>query len=153
MSGVTVEHAMTRAVQVISADVSLRTAAKVLLERQISGMPVVSREGKLIGILSEKDVARVVGEATGLRGVKGLLQAVLLQRQSPPPKADQCEEALRNVLVREAMSQDPVVIAPDAGLDVAAHVMIERKINRLPVVDGDRLVGILTRHDVLAALV
>lgn len=152
MSGVTVEHAMTRTVLVVHPEDTLRTAAAMLLEKNISGMPVVDPRGEVVGVLSEKDVARVVGEATGMKGVKGLLQAVLLNPQGRAPMAAQCEEALRNVRVREAMSQDPIVVAPGAMLDLAARVMVERKINRLPVVAGTKLVGILTRHDILAAM-
>lgn len=152
MTGVTVEHAMTRDVVVVRPSDTLRKAASLLLERNISGVPVVGEDGAVVGVLSEKDIARVVGEATGMRGVKGVLHTVLLRPQVQSPMAAQAEEALRNVHVDEAMSQDPVVIAPSAQLDVAARVMVERRINRLPVVQGQRLVGILTRHDILAAL-
>lgn len=152
MGGVTVGHAMTRNVVVVHPEDSLRSAASILLERNISGMPVVDPKGTVVGVLSEKDVARVVGEATGAKGVKGLLEAVLLNLEKQPPRAQQCEEALRSVDVRTAMSQDPIVVAPSAELDVAARIMVERRINRLPVVEGSRLVGILTRHDILAAL-
>jgi CBS domain-containing protein len=51
------------------------------------------------------------------------------------------------------MNQDPVVVTPDATLDVAAGIMSEHNINRLPVVTRGKLVGILTRHDVLSAWV
>jgi len=67
-------------------------------------------------------------------------------------KLDRLREILDSATVAEHMSRDPVVIAPGATLDDAAQLMKERKVNRLPVVEKGRLVGILTRHDVLNAL-
>ena len=151
--GVLVDHAMTRDVVVVGPDVTLWAAARMLRDAGISGMPVVDRSQHLVGVLSEKDIARAVAQVTGSKRPARLLDLVLLNRSQKGSLGEMTGEALQNTTVAEVMSRDPVVTSPTTALDTAAGIMLERRINRLPVVDGGRLVGILTRHDVLAASV
>lgn len=163
MKDVTVRNAMTRLVQTITPSDSLEKAMNVLKRYGISGLPVVDSRQRVVGVLSEKDIARNLSEALG-ESSTSILELVLhtstpkVRKSKPPSLADPeakdiIRSTLKSVVVGDAMCEDPVVIGPGASLDSAARIMTEHHINRLPVVDGDRLVGIITRHDVLAAWV
>ncbi len=160
---VTVRQSMTHRVHTIDREATLLTAMTLLRHHHISGLPVIDRNHRLVGIVSEKDIARSLSEAGGSLSPDGLLEVFIHSESNDTfllsAADDQTNpmhifnECLRSVRVKEVMSQDPVVISPDATLDVAARIMNERGINRLPVVEHGRMVGILTRHDVLAAWV
>ncbi|HLF06126.1 MAG TPA: CBS domain-containing protein [Thermoplasmata archaeon] len=149
MPGVLVSHAMTRDPLVATEDTSLSEVVSQMRKHRISGLPVVNASGRVVGVLSQKDVVRA-------------LRLVSADKSTVPPPgwpldgdwnpAPDQEEFLRRGKAGRAMSPDPVIIAPNATLDVAAGIMEERHISRLPVVDGRHLVGILTRHDIFTAV-
>lgn len=149
--GVLVAHAMTSEVIVVRPDASLWEAVRLLREAVISGMPVVDGSGRLVGVLSEKDVARALQEVQPGARAPGVLDVLVREAKRTDKRREILFELLQNTTVADVMSRDPVVASPDMPLDMAARIMFERKINRLPVVDGRKLVGILTRHDVLGA--
>lgn len=113
----------------LRADHTLRDAIKVMLQRRISGAPVVENDMHLIGILSEHDCLRVI--AAG---------------------AYEGDPASGARTVGELMSKDVVTIEPDLNLYAVAHLFITRKLRRLPVVDRGRVVGQVSRRDVLKAV-
>jgi acetoin utilization protein AcuB len=130
----TVETVMSRDPLTIRPDAPLREASEVMRSRRVHHLPVVGDGGRLIGIITDRD----------------LVHAALL-----PALADQMPWDARRVKlprVRDAMTWAVVTTRPDATLVEAGLVMVERHIGSLPVVEGDRLVGILTEHDVLEAL-
>lgn len=149
---VLVAHAMTRDVLTISPDATLWEASHALTTAGISGMPVVNESRRLVGVLSEKDIARALGDVAGTRRVSRPLDLVIQGQRAQGPLGRTLRETLQHTRVSEVMSRDPVVTSPTTPLDIAATIMTERRINRLPVVEGNRLVGILTRHDILSAL-
>jgi CBS domain-containing protein len=133
---VRVSDVMTSDVTMVAASASLRTAAAVLFSEGISGAPVVGDDGALVGVVSEHD---------------------LLARQAPPASGlgrRVAEQRRRHYAqsVAAACSLPAVVVAPDASVRDAAQMMLEHNIARLVVTEGGAIVGIVTRHDVLAAL-
>lgn len=151
--GVLVSHAMTSEVISIRSDASLWEAVRTLREAVISGMPVVDAGGRLVGVLSEKDIARALQAAEPGAQAPGILDVLVREARRPGQRREILLEILQNTRVSEVMSRDPIVASPDTPLDTAARIMFERRINRLPVVDGHKLIGILTRHDILGASV
>jgi CBS domain-containing protein len=151
-SGVLVRHAMTHEVLVISPTETLAGAAACLRQHAISGLPVVASEGKVVGVLSEKDIARELSEANGRPASSNLRSLHGRPARRAVAVWELSQECLLSVKVQEAMSPDPVTVDPNVPLDAAAHILAERHIRRLPVVEEGKLVGILTGHDVLAAL-
>jgi len=143
-----VRHAMTKDVISVSAQATVLEAARLMRRYHISGLPVVAGGTQVVGVLSEKDVA----QALDLVSPGGLLDLVLDPTGLTEVRLTKMRERLGTVTVGEVMSSEAAVISPDAPIEAAAQMMRERKINRLPVVEGERLVGILTRHDVLHAL-
>lgn len=159
MRTVTVGDVMTKEVLTVHPGDTLESAMEVLREHAISGLPVVDDGDRVVGVLSEKDIARNLSEALGdsQAHVLEIFLHAARPRRTTAKGARQKEildivhSTLTAVTVGLAMTPDPVVIGPEASLDEAAGILRERDINRLPVVRGKRLIGILTRHDVLAA--
>lgn len=119
-----------------------------------SGLPVVDASAAVVGVVSERDVARVIAGALARRRVKALLAVLMVGiTDLPEPSLRRARVRLEEASVTEAMSSPPYTIRPAAPLELAAEVMTENRINRLPVVDQGRLVGIVTRNDLVRAMV
>jgi CBS domain-containing protein len=138
-----VEDVMTTDVVTVLADTPLKEVAKQLSERGISGLPVVDDAGQIIGVISEADV--LVKETGSTSGPPGLLARLL---DSPELRKELKVDAR---VAGEAMTTPPITIASYASTAAAAGEMLERGVNRLPVVKNGRLVGIVTRADLVRA--
>ena len=138
-----VEDVMTCKVVTVPSGASLKDAARLLAEHRISGLPVVDTESHVLGVLSEADVlAKEAGSQ--LRTPLAWL----------PELGDEVDRSkLEARLVGEAMTAPAVTIEPDRPVALAATRMVERDVNRLPVVDEGKLVGIVTRADLIRAFV
>lgn len=127
---------MTADPMVFDEHLPLRTAAQLLVHHRVQGAPVVAATGGLIGVLSEQDLLEKEAPLTRLGsradpGVGGRRQAVT---------------------VGEACSRPARITVPEATLRQAAGVMLDHAVARLVVVDCSDITGIITRHDVLTAL-
>jgi CBS domain-containing protein len=139
-----VRKLMTTDVVTVDVTTPLKHAALLLAERRISGVPVVDRDGAVVGVLSEADV--LVQERGGPRGPGGLLGLLL------DPDALWREKAGAR-LVGDAMTAPAICIGPARPAHEAAARMLDARVNRLPVVEDGKLVGILTRADLVRAFV
>ena len=138
-----VQELMTAPVLTIGPEASLKDAAAILVERGISGMPVCDGENQVIGVISEGDILyKEQGPRTRRKG--GALAWLADGRSAPSLKA-------MAQSVREAMTSPPLTVSPWSGVSEAARLMIERGVNRLPVVKDGELVGIVTRTDLVRA--
>jgi len=145
---------MSRHPVTVGPDATLLDALVLMRSQKVSGLPVVDEVGKLVGVLSQRDVARTLKSAGGIPEVTGLFDLLMFGLSEDTGVSVQ---VLRRILeetnVRDAMSSPPISLASDASLELAAEVMRENDINRIPVMRGDRLVGIITRNDLVRALV
>jgi predicted transcriptional regulator len=114
----------------ISASERLSMVEDIMTLGRVRHMPVV-QGGELVGVVSERD----------------LLRASLSELSEH--RADERRMFLHVVEISRVMSSPPVVIGPDATIREAALLMADRKIGCLPVVEGGRLIGIVTETDVL----
>jgi CBS domain-containing protein len=135
---------MTRHVVTVGADTSIADAILTMLQHRISGMPVVDSQGKLIGVISQGDFVRRA--EIGTERKRGRWLSYLA---GPDRIADDFVHA-HGRKVGEIMTPDPVTITEDTPLDRIVQIMESSDVKRLPVVRGDRLVGIVTRSDFLA---
>jgi CBS domain-containing protein len=136
---------MTTNVLTVRSSTQLKDAAALLAEHRISGLPVVDDEGHVLGVLSEGDI---LYKETGTKDKPGFFDRLL----SVPPTGLDLKLAARTV--GEAMSVPAVTIRPRRPVTQAATTMIEKGVNRLPVIDDeDRLIGIITRADLVRAFV
>jgi CBS domain-containing protein len=137
---------MTQHVISIGADASIVEAAQMMLRYHISGLPVVDASGKLVGIVSEGDFIRRAEIGTETRRDRWLRFLVGTGRIA----ADFVRSHGRKV--GEIMTPNPLTVTEDAPLDRIARIMETGNVKRLPVMRGDRLVGIVTRSDFLATV-
>jgi CBS domain-containing protein len=137
-------------VSVTVAD-SVETVLHVMRDHDLSGVPVVNEGGRCVGIITEADlVLSDEGEDFHLPHYFELFGGVVfLERWS------HFEERARKAfasLAEDMMTPEPITIEPDATVREAAHIIARRKHNRLPVIEHGRLVGVVTRVDVLDGL-
>jgi len=136
-----VSDLMTKDVVTVTSAKSLRDAAELLVEKRISGMPVVDEENAVIGVLSEADILVKAGGSSPRNRLLGWL--------FEPDFGD--EDKIRAETVGEAMSAPALTISSHRPVHEAARLMVGEGVNRLPVVEDGQLVGILTRADVVRA--
>jgi len=137
-------------VSVTVAD-SVETVLGVMREHDLRGVPVVNEGGRCVGIITEADL--VLSEEREDFHLPHYFQlfggVVFLERWSS------FEERARKAFASTAedmMTPDPITIEPDATVREAANVIARKKHNRLPVIEHGRLVGVVTRVDVLDGL-
>lgn len=150
--GSIVADVMTRNVVTVTPAATLRTAALLLTHRRISGMPVVDDDNHVVGVLSEKDIVNYLQKHDGLNLPGGLFDLLLeLSEARQKDMLTRFRRVLDETQVTSAMSTPPETISPAAPTIEAIWRMASAHINRLPVVEGERLVGIVSRRDVLIA--
>jgi CBS domain-containing protein len=134
----------------ISPNASVEAAVKMMEEHQITGLPVIDEQNRVVGILSEGDL--LVRESPMKPPLYMTLLGSIIYFESPTQFHQHIKKSL-GMLVQDVMTEKPITISPEASLSDAAQVMLDKRVNRLPVVDADRkLVGIITRHDLVSAL-
>lgn len=137
-----VKELMTKDVVTIGPEASLKDVAKILAEYHISGLPVVGEQGQLLGVVSEADI--LLKEKGSDKRPGGFLGWLFLE-------GVEAEAKLAARTAGEAMSAPPITIDAEKQVYEAAQKMTELGINRLPVLDDGRLVGIVTRTDLVRA--
>ncbi len=134
---------MTTEVLTVTPDTTLKHVAELLSERGISGAPVVDAAGHVLGVVSEADILAKERRPRP----QNRFERLLGYRERVDAKA-----AARTA--GEAMTAPAITIAPDRRVDAAAAIMLDRQVNRLPVVDRTgALVGLVTRADLVRAFV
>jgi CBS domain-containing protein len=147
----TVAEIMETDVPVVRPEDSVEKVVEVLREHELPGVPVVNDGGRCVGIITEEDLI-ISGEDADLH-LPHYFQLfggfVFLE------SLGHFEERLRKAVASTAgdlMTENPVTIEPSASAQDAARIIARRRHNRLPVVEHGRLVGVVTRLDVLEAL-
>jgi CBS domain-containing protein len=141
----TVRDAMTTSVVTVRPETPLKEVARVLIDAGVSGLPVVDEHGTVLGVVSEADFL-VKGQ--GAQSVRHRRLARLLG-ESEATRHQLAKVAARSA--SEAMTSPAVTVDPTRSLQDAAALMTERGVNRLPVLESGRLVGIITRADLVRA--
>jgi len=119
-----VKDVMSSPAITVREDTSLHDVAEILATQRVSGLPVVDGDGALVGVISEADV---------------------IEKETGEPSAART--------AGEAMTAPALTIEPLRLVTEAARIMLREKVNRLPVVSGGALVGIVTRADLVRAFV
>lgn len=144
---ISVERLMTRTVRVIAADATAAEAAVLLAETGFSGAPVLEGE-TLVGVLSFKDFLPKLGLPKNATPM-ALAAKRITQAQGGGAACE--ESAFAGLAARDLMTAPALTIGPEAPIGQAATLMETRGVNRLPVVRGGALVGIISRGDVVRA--
>jgi len=140
------QDVMTREVVSIGPDASIIEAVRTMLQHKISGLPVVDASGRLHGIITEGDFLRRAETGTQRRHPRWL--EFLL---GPGRLATEYVHASGRK-VDEVMTPDVYTVTEDAPLEQVVHLMERHRVKRIPVVRGDKVVGIVTRANLMRAL-
>lgn len=139
-----VRQIMTEAVKTAHPDTKIRDVAVVMCFNKISGMPVVDDKGMIVGMISEKDI---------LWGMFPKLQDFMENPESIDFQSLEREyKDVVNLRVADLMTTKVFTVEPDMPVLKAASVMFRNRIRRIPVAQGERLVGIISIGDVHKAI-
>ncbi|MBV9199637.1 MAG: CBS domain-containing protein [Alphaproteobacteria bacterium] len=137
---------MTRSVLTVGPETSVAQAIRMMLDNNISGLPVLAPDRKVVGILTEGDLLRR-GE-TGTERHRPRWLEILMG----PGRAAGEYVRTHGRKVEDIMSTDVVSVSADTPLEEVVGLMERRRIKRVPVVDGEALLGIVSRADLLRSL-
>jgi CBS domain-containing protein len=140
-----VKDVMTTEVVVAHPDTSVNLVARLMDGRGISGVPVVE-DGQVVGIITELDL---IVRNTRLEP-PAFFQ--ILDARFPLETPGQYQERIRHMLgtqARDVMTEKVVTVGPEEELEALAELMVKRRVNPVPVVEDERLVGIVSRSDII----
>lgn len=150
MADKTVREIMTADPVTVSSAMSVTEAARLMVDAGIGALPVVDGH-KLIGLVTEGDLI--------IKDIKleyptyiHLLDGFIMY----PPSTTRFEHELKKAVaatVKEVMTAEPITVQVDASVEDVATLLVDRDVSRVPVLDGDELVGIVTKSDVLRSMV
>lgn len=141
---------MTRNPIVLKRDVSVKEAAELFTEKGIGGAPVVDDEGNLIGMVSSGDLI--------MRDVRLRYPTVIHVLDSfiyLPNPAQRFNEELKKAVgatVGDVMSEKVIATDPDATIEDVATLMVDHDVDRIPVVEDDKPIGIITKADIVRTI-
>jgi CBS-domain-containing membrane protein len=137
-----ISDVMTTDVAVVNPATGFKEAVELLVKRNVSGLPVLDEAGSLVGVVTEADLMSKEAFGEKLRPIEAVLGFV---------NGDHHWSAKAAALtVGDLMTATPVTAGPQEDVRTAARRMLDRGLKRLPVVEDGRLVGIVSRHDLLA---
>lgn len=134
----------------VGEDMPVTDAARVMVERRVGALPVVDGE-RLVGLVSESDLIMQdvkVEFPTYIHLVDGFIFY--------PPAQARFEAELKKAVgatVGQVMSRDPVTVQSDVSVADVATLMVDRDVSRIPVLDGDRVIGIISKSDIVRSLI
>lgn len=149
MAQLTARDVMTADPLVVAPDVEVRAAAQLMSENNVGSLPVVDGD-RVVGIVTEGDLI--------MQDVKleyptyiHLLDGFIMY----PPSTARFESQLKKAVaakVEDVMTKNPVTVQVDAPIEDVASLLADREVSRLPVLEGERLVGIVSKHDIVRAI-
>jgi CBS domain-containing protein len=140
---------MTKEVKTVGPEMSVESAADMMVKTGLGALPVVDADGKMVGIVTEADLIMQdvkVRFPSYLSLLGGFIELGSLSR---------FEHEVRKAVaatVGEMMTAPVVTAGPDEDIGTLATRMIDEDVSRLPIVEGDKLVGIVSKHDIVASL-
>jgi len=137
---------MTRRIISVSPEATILEAIKLMLKHHISGLPVIGRKGKLVGIVTESDFLHRPEIGTERK------RSSWLDALFGPAAAAHDYVRSHGLQVQDVMTRDPVTVAENALLDEAVRIMEAHSVKRLPVMRRGKLVGIVSRADLMLAV-
>ncbi len=141
-----VRDIMTKDVVTVYPDTSVSEIARLMSEHDISGLPVVDEDDRVLGVVTELDMI-VRNTRFKMPAFIAFLDAIIYL-ETPGHYRERVKHIL-GTTAREIMSEPAVTINPDASIEELAELMVNRRMNPIPVVENDRLVGIVSRSDII----
>ena len=144
-----VKDIMTRGLIIVTPEMDIAQATKIILEKDINGVPVLDGD-KLVGILCQSDLIAqqkkfpIPSLFTLLDGIFPLTSMKRLEKET---------KKIAATTVAQAMSSDPFTVEPEMSIEDVATVMVNKNFHTLPVLDKEKLVGIVGKKDILETLI
>jgi len=148
LKDLTAADIMKKNVVTVNEDTTVEDLARLLSKHRISGAPVVDDKNQVVGIVSEGDLVSLDADIHFPHYVQFLDSVIFLE------STKKFEERVRKAAataVADIMITDVITVQKDTPAHEVATIMTDDKVNRLPVLDGDVLVGIITRADLVRA--
>jgi CBS domain-containing protein len=145
-----VKDVMTKEVVTVTRETTVAELAKIFAGRHISSLPVVDDAGKLIGIVTETDLVEQ-DKSLHIPTVISIFDWVICLESDK-----KFEKELRKMTgqkVADIYSADVITVSPEETVASVADIMSSRKVNALPVVEGENVVGIVARIDLIRAMI
>lgn len=146
---VKVKEIMSYPVINVSRETSVKEIAEIMLEENIGGVPVVDQKGEVVGIVTEEDLIMKDVKLRFPTYIQFLDAVIYLE------SVRKYEEELRKALgakAEDVMTRKLVTVSPEDDIGDASTLMVEKGISRLLVMDGKKLVGIVTKRDLMRAI-
>jgi CBS domain-containing protein len=140
---------MTKNVKSARLNDSVAEVARVLSDNEISAVPVCDDKGAVVGMLSEGDLLRPVGKASAVKRAWWL--NLLAEGTDLAPSFLECIR-VENRRAHELMISPAITTTPQASIPEVADLLVNHHIKRLPVIEDGKLVGIVSRADLVRAL-
>lgn len=140
---------MKREVVSIKEDETLKDVVEMMIKYDVSGLPVVNNSGKVVGIISERDILRH-GRKIFMTESISLLE-IMLYEQKPESYEEELSEALK-LPVKKIMVKDIITADENEPVGEIALIMMEEGVNRIPILKNGELVGIIGREDIIRAI-
>jgi len=141
---------MSTTVVTVSPDTDIPTAARLMVENKFNGLPVLSKDGKLVGIICQSDLISQQ-KKLNLPTLFTVLDGIF-----PMGSMSDLDAEVRKIAaskVSEAMTLAPTTVRPTTPIDEIATMMVDRQYHTLPVVDGGKVVGVVGKEDILKTLI
>ncbi len=141
-----VREIMTEEVVLVHPQTAVNRIARLMAGRDISGVPVVDEAGELVGIVTELDM---IVRNTRLEPPAFFK---ILDGRIPLETPGHYKKRIRHMLgalAEDVMTEDVVTIGPEEDVETLADLMVKQRVNPIPVADGGRLVGIVSRADII----
>jgi CBS domain-containing protein len=145
----TAKDIMTSDPITVKPETEIHEAARLLLEKNINGVPVVNDHGELMGIICQSDLVAMQRKIP-LPSIFTLFDSLV-----PLSSTSRMEKEIKKIAatrVEEAMTRDPVSVEPGTSLEELAEIMVIKKFHTLPVVQNRKLVGVVGKADVLKTI-
>jgi len=140
---------MTRDILSVTPDTEIAKATKILLKNRINGLPVIDDSGKLVGILCQSDLV-AQQKSIPIPSVFTLLESYI--PLTSIKRIDKEVEKIAALTVKQAMTPNPISVVPETDIEDVAKLMVDKKYHTLPVMEGEKIVGIVGKEDVLKTL-
>src|SRR3989338_2807566 len=143
-----IRHIMSRKTITLKKSDTAKKAIKILSRNRISGCPVVDSKNNILGIVTQSDIVELIDVFSGIKSGDffSLVESVIKGNENAG------FAKIQDKKISEFIQGGVVTIEKEENISAAAKLMNRHKIDRLPVVEGNRLVGIVTKSDIVDAL-
>ena len=147
---ITAKDIMTTEILTVTEDTPVSVIAKVFVEKRYNGIPVVDRDNRVLGIVTNNDLIDQ-NKKLHIPTVIALFDAVIYQKSDKQFKKDL--KKMTASLVRDVYTPNPITVEPDTPLEEIATIMAEKKVHTLPVIKDGKLVGVVGKIDIIRSMV